>query len=98
MPVNEAGTRIEPPPSVPAASGPIPPAICALAPPLDLSAQERGLRELEDELADPDAWASPTSAARASERHEAAKRELEELYAAWEEASQGAEPASTASE
>ncbi|MGZ5323244.1 MAG: ribosomal protection-like ABC-F family protein [Solirubrobacterales bacterium] len=59
---------------------------------------ERGLRELEDELADPDAWASPTSAERANERHEAAKRELEELYAAWEETSQGAEPASTASE
>jgi ATP-binding cassette, subfamily F, member 3 len=59
---------------------------------------EQALRALEDELADPDAWSSPGRAERASERHLAAKRELEELYATWEEAAQGAEPASTASE
>src|SRR5215475_15380611 len=35
MPVHEAGIRIEPPPSVPMASGPIPAATAALAPPLD---------------------------------------------------------------
>ena len=47
---------------------------------------EAGLKELEEELANPDAWASPSSAERASERHQAAKAELERLMAEWEEA------------
>jgi ATP-binding cassette subfamily F protein 3 len=48
---------------------------------------EAALRALEDELADPSAWASPTSSERATKRHEAAKRAVEEAYARWEAAS-----------
>jgi ATP-binding cassette subfamily F protein 3 len=48
---------------------------------------EAALRALEDELADPNAWASPTSSERATERHAAAKRAVEEAYARWEAAS-----------
>ncbi len=47
---------------------------------------EAGLRAVEEELADPAAWATPAKSARASERHEAAKRELAELYEEWERA------------
>ncbi len=47
---------------------------------------EGDLRSLEDELADPDLWASPGRAERATKRHSDAKRELEELYARWQEA------------
>ena len=35
MPANDAGMRMEPPPSVPMASGPMPAATAALAPPLE---------------------------------------------------------------
>jgi ATP-binding cassette subfamily F protein 3 len=48
---------------------------------------EAALRAVEDELADPSAWASPTSSERATERHAAAKRAVEEAYARWEAAS-----------
>jgi ATP-binding cassette subfamily F protein 3 len=48
---------------------------------------EAALREIEDELADPTAWASPTSSARAAARHAEAKRAVEEAYARWEAAS-----------
>jgi ATP-binding cassette, subfamily F, member 3 len=48
---------------------------------------EAALRAIEDELADPSAWASPTSSERATERHAAAKRAVEEAYARWEAAS-----------
>ena len=48
---------------------------------------EAALRALEDELADPSAWASPTSSERATERHAAAKRAVDEAYARWEAAS-----------
>ena len=48
---------------------------------------EAALRKLEDELADPSAWASPTSSERATQRHAAAKRAVEEAYARWEAAS-----------
>jgi ATP-binding cassette subfamily F protein 3 len=48
---------------------------------------EAALRKLEDELADPSAWASPTSSERATARHAAAKKAVEEAYARWEEAS-----------
>jgi ATP-binding cassette subfamily F protein 3 len=51
-----------------------------------IEAAEQGLKDLEHELADPDAWASPTSAKRAGDRHLAAKAELERLYAEWESA------------
>jgi ATP-binding cassette, subfamily F, member 3 len=48
---------------------------------------EAKLRALEDELADPSAWASPTSSERATKRHAAAKKAVEEAYARWEAAS-----------
>jgi ATP-binding cassette, subfamily F, member 3 len=48
---------------------------------------EAALRAIEDELADPSAWASPTSSERATARHTAAKRAVEEAYARWEAAS-----------
>jgi ATP-binding cassette subfamily F protein 3 len=48
---------------------------------------EAALRALEDELADPSAWASPTSSERATQRHAAAKKAVEEAYARWAEAS-----------
>jgi ATP-binding cassette, subfamily F, member 3 len=47
---------------------------------------EAELRRLEDELADPSAWASPTSRERAAARHAEAKRAVEEAYARWEAA------------
>jgi ATP-binding cassette, subfamily F, member 3 len=47
---------------------------------------EADLRELEEELADPAAWSSPTQAERAGERHAAAKRAVAELYEQWEQA------------
>ena len=48
---------------------------------------EAALRAVEDELADPSAWASPTSSERATKRHEAAKKAVAEAYARWEAAS-----------
>jgi ATP-binding cassette, subfamily F, member 3 len=48
---------------------------------------EAKLRAIEDELADPSAWASPTSSERATKKHTAAKRAVEEAYARWEAAS-----------
>jgi ATP-binding cassette subfamily F protein 3 len=50
----------------------------------ELEAAEAALRELEDELADPAAWADPETSAGSSERHARAKREVEELYSRWE--------------
>jgi ATP-binding cassette subfamily F protein 3 len=47
---------------------------------------EADLRKLEEELADPGAWASPGRAERAEARHAAAKRAVAELYEQWEEA------------
>ena len=46
----------------------------------EIEAAEESLRALEDELADPSAWASPTSTERSTKRHEEAKRKIEELY------------------
>jgi ATP-binding cassette, subfamily F, member 3 len=48
---------------------------------------EAALRAVEDELADPSAWASPTSSERATKRHAAAKKAVEDAYARWEAAS-----------
>jgi ATP-binding cassette, subfamily F, member 3 len=48
---------------------------------------EAALRAVEDELADPSAWASPTSSERATKKHAAAKKAVEEAYARWEAAS-----------
>jgi len=49
-----------------------------------IAAAEAALRALEDELADPGAWADAERASASSERHEAAKRAVEELYARYE--------------
>lgn len=50
---------------------------------------EAALKALEDELADPSAWATPAKSRKSTARHEAAKRAVEDLYEAWE-ASAGA--------
>ena len=50
----------------------------------EIEKAEAALRAIEDELADPSAWASPTSSERATKRHEAAKKAVEEAYARWE--------------
>jgi ATP-binding cassette subfamily F protein 3 len=55
---------------------------------------EARLRELEDELADPEAWSSPGRVERASKRHAEAKAAIDELYAEWEEAQREAEAGS----
>jgi len=46
----------------------------------EIERAEAELRSVEDDLADPAAWSSPGRARRAGERHEAAKREVQELY------------------
>jgi ATP-binding cassette subfamily F protein 3 len=56
----------------------------------DIERAESELKALEDELADPSSWASPTSTARSTERHAAAKKAVEELYARLESAGAGA--------
>jgi ATP-binding cassette subfamily F protein 3 len=50
----------------------------------EIEAAETALQALEEKLADPSAWADPERAADASERHTAAKRAVEELYARYE--------------
>jgi ATP-binding cassette, subfamily F, member 3 len=50
----------------------------------EIEAAEADLRALEDELADPGAWATPEASARSTARHERAKRAVEKLYARWE--------------
>ena len=52
----------------------------------EIEKAESALAALEDELADPSAWASPTSSARSTERHAAAKTAVEDLYAQLEAA------------
>jgi ATP-binding cassette subfamily F protein 3 len=47
----------------------------------EIEKAEGALAALEDELADPSAWASPTSSARSTQRHAEAKKAVEELYA-----------------
>ncbi|MDX6643729.1 MAG: ATP-binding cassette, subfamily er 3 [Solirubrobacteraceae bacterium] len=46
----------------------------------DIAAAEAALAALEKELADPAAWADPERSAASTERHQAAKRRVEELY------------------
>ena len=53
---------------------------------------EASLAAIEDELADPAMWSSPTRRERATKRHADAKRALEEAYTAWEDASRGLAP------
>jgi ATP-binding cassette subfamily F protein 3 len=47
----------------------------------DIEKAEAALAALEDELADPSAWSSPTSATRNSQRHAEARKAIEDLYA-----------------
>jgi ATP-binding cassette, subfamily F, member 3 len=49
-----------------------------------IEAAEAALAAIEHELADPQAWNDPRSAAKSSARHAQAKQALEELYARWE--------------
>ena len=51
-----------------------------------IEAAEAALQALEEELADPAAWATPEATARSTERHEQAKRAVDELYLSWEAA------------
>jgi ATP-binding cassette subfamily F protein 3 len=48
---------------------------------------EAALTELEDELADPAMWSSPSRSERSAARHTAAKKAVQEAYARWERAS-----------
>src|SRR3954454_5916092 len=50
----------------------------------EIEQAEAGLKALEEELADPSAWSSPDRTAKSTRRHDAAKRQLQELYARWE--------------
>jgi ATP-binding cassette, subfamily F, member 3 len=52
----------------------------------EVEAAEAELKAIEEELSDPAAWSTLAKSERASERHEAAKRKLAELYERWEEA------------
>ncbi len=47
---------------------------------------EAALAVLEDELADPAMWSSPSRSERSTARHTAARRAVEEAYARWEAA------------
>jgi ATP-binding cassette subfamily F protein 3 len=55
----------------------------------EIEAAEAALRTLEDELADPSAWADPKRSADSTARHEQAKRAVEDLYARWEQVAGG---------
>ena len=46
----------------------------------EIEAAEAALRSVEDELADPSAWAGAEASARSAARHEEARRAVEELY------------------
>jgi ATP-binding cassette subfamily F protein 3 len=50
---------------------------------------EAELKALEEELADPSAWASPTGAERSTKRHAAAKQRVAELMDEWETVAAG---------
>ena len=56
---------------------------------------EAELRELEEELADPEAWSSPGRAERAEARHAAAKQMVADLTGQWEAAEAEVEEASS---
>ena len=51
----------------------------------EIEQAETALRIVEDELADPGAWATPERAAASTARHEQAKRAVDALYARYEE-------------
>jgi ATP-binding cassette subfamily F protein 3 len=50
---------------------------------------EDALRAVEDELADPAAWSTPERSTESTERHEAAKQRIDDLYAELERVSGG---------
>jgi ATP-binding cassette, subfamily F, member 3 len=50
----------------------------------EIEAAEAALAAVEDELADPAAWASPTASARSTAKHDEAKRVVAELYERYE--------------
>ena len=52
----------------------------------EIEQAEEALKALEEELARPDAWATPARSAASSERHADAKRAVEEAFARWEAA------------
>ena len=52
----------------------------------DIEAAEAALSSLEDELADPGAWATPEKSAKSTKRHAAAKKKIDDLYAQLEAA------------
>jgi ATP-binding cassette subfamily F protein 3 len=55
----------------------------------EIEQAEAALRALEDELADPAAWASPQEAAKANSRYERAKQHVDELIERWERVASG---------
>jgi ATP-binding cassette subfamily F protein 3 len=57
----------------------------------EAEAADRALRALEEELADPSAWADAARSAKSTKRHERAKREAAEAYVAWERAAEHVE-------
>jgi ATP-binding cassette subfamily F protein 3 len=50
----------------------------------EIEAAEAALAAVEDELADPAAWASPSATARSTAKHDAAKQAVAELYERYE--------------
>jgi ATP-binding cassette subfamily F protein 3 len=54
----------------------------------EIEAAEAALRAVEDELAYPAAWGTPEASTRSTERHEQAKRAVEDLYTRWESAAE----------
>jgi ATP-binding cassette subfamily F protein 3 len=52
-----------------------------------IEAAEAALQAIEDELADPSAWAGAEASARSAARHEQARRAVEELYERLEQVS-----------
>jgi ATP-binding cassette subfamily F protein 3 len=50
----------------------------------EIEAAEAALAAVEDELSDPAAWATPEATVRSTERHEAAKARVAELYERYE--------------
>jgi ATP-binding cassette subfamily F protein 3 len=52
---------------------------------LEIEEAEAALRMVEDELADPGAWATPEQSAASTARHEQAKRAVDLLYARYEQ-------------
>jgi ATP-binding cassette, subfamily F, member 3 len=51
----------------------------------EIEAAEAALRLVEEELADPSVWATPSKSAAASERHERAKQAVDSLYERYEQ-------------